>query len=229
MNLPDYYDAMRQKAFRQLSQGRAELDSHLDSEHDDRRGLTLLARPPAAVTARIEALLADFQRLEPEQYYYPATDIHLTILAVISCYAGFRLAQIDPAEYREAVREILRPVRPFTIRFAGLTASPGGIIVQGFPQDKGLNDVRAKVREFFRHSSLPQSVDQRYSIQTAHATVVRFRRPVQNPRALLEMISKYEQYFMGVFEVDTVELVYNDWYQRAANTVLLEKYWLRSE
>lgn len=224
MTLPDYYDAMRTEAVGRLLRGEAELDSQLDSGHDTRRGITLLARPPASVIAALEALMADFRRLEPEQHYYPATDIHLTILSVISCYPGFTLAQISPADYRTSVRQILQSSRPFTITYSGLTASPGGIIAQGFPEDDGLQQLRDNTRQFFRHSALQQSIDQRYSIQTAHSTLIRFRRPLRNPAGVVELIGRYQHRFIGSFEVNTVELVYNDWYQRAANTMLLEKY-----
>ncbi|UOQ51145.1 2'-5' RNA ligase family protein [Hymenobacter cellulosivorans] len=225
MNLPDYYAAMRQAAFLQLGQGQAELDPLLHSAATDtRRGLTLLARPPAAVAAAIEAVLADFRQIEPDQYYYPVSDLHLTVLSIISCYSGFTLDLINPADYQQAVRRIVESAKPFTIRFAGLTASPGAIIVQGFMVDEGLSELRNQVRAFFRHSELQQSIDQRYSIQTAHATVARFTTPLRDPARLMEKIRQYEHCFFGDFEVQDLELVYNDWYQRAGNTVLLEKY-----
>jgi 2'-5' RNA ligase len=224
MNLTAHYDAMRQAAVRKLARGEAELDSLIDSRHDSRRGITLLARPPALITARIEQMLLDFRRAEPAQYYYPASDIHVTILSIISCYEGFTLDLIAPTAYRNAVRSILQSSAPFTISYAGLTASAGSLIVQGFPVGDGLEKLRAATRSFFRSSGLQQSIDQRYSIQTAHSTVMRFRGPLQNPARLLEKLAQYQSYFIGSFEIDTVELVYNDWYQRARNTVLLEKF-----
>jgi 2'-5' RNA ligase len=224
MNLPEQYATMRQAALRQFAQGAAEVDALLGAPHDTRRGLTLLARPPAAVTARLETMLADFRQAEPEQYYYPATDIHLTILSIISCYPGFSLQAINPEEYRRALRGILQAARPFTIRYAGLTASPGGIMVQGFPQDGALASLRQTIREFFQHADLPHSIDQRYRLQTAHSTVIRFKKPLANPVALLEEVSKYQAQDFGSFKIASVELVYNDWYQQAAHTVLLEKY-----
>jgi len=219
---------MRADAERRLALGAAELDPLIDSPLDTRRGITLLARPPAAVTAAIEALLVDFRRLEPAQYYYPAGDMHLTILAIISCYAGFTLAGISPAAYREAVQRILLGCRPFRLTFAGLTASPSGIMVQGFPHDDGLTKLRNAAREHFQSSGLPQSIDQRYSLQTAHSTIIRFRQPLANPERLLAALAKHAQHFIGTFEVDTIELVCNDWYQRARNTVLLQHYSLQA-
>lgn len=223
MNLPEHYTAMREATVRRLLHEGADPDPLLHSPQDTRRGLTLLARPPA-ITAAIEHMLADFRAIEPAQYYYPTSDIHLTILSIISCYPGFTLAQIDPAAYRQALRQITQQARPFRIRYEGLTASPGGIMVQGFPEDDGLENLREATREFFRHSSLQQSIDARYSIHTAHSTVIRFTQPLADAPALVAKLALYQEQYFGTFEVDTVELVYNDWYQRAPNTVLLEKH-----
>lgn len=224
MKLQERYEAMRATALPRLAQGTADVDPLLDSADDQRRGITLLTRPPARITSIIEEMLADFKQAEPQQYYYPDTDIHLTILSIISCYSGFALPMISPAAYQDAVRGILLQVRPFHITYAGLTASAGGIMVQGMPHDQSLEELREATRNFFRHSTLQHSIDQRYSIQTAHSTVIRFKTALANPAALLEKIEKYQRYFIGSFEVNRVELVFNDWYQRARNTVLLEEY-----
>lgn len=224
MSLRAHYDTMRETALHRLAQGDADLDALIDAADDSRRGVTLLARPAAPVISAIEGILADFRLSEPDQYYYPAADIHLTILSIISCYRGFGLEMIDPDEYRAAVRNIVRCFRPFTVAFTGLTASPGGVMVQGLPQGDALAQLRDELRQFFRSAGLQQSIDQRYSIQTAHSTVLRFRAKLRNPGALVEKIRRYKGHFFGSFEVNLLELVYNDWYQRAGNTVLLERY-----
>ncbi|SNR32119.1 2'-5' RNA ligase family protein [Hymenobacter mucosus] len=224
MSLQDHYDAMRTTAFSHFIQGKAELDPLLTSGEDTRRGITLLARPPGHILATIERVLADFQKLDPTQYYYPASDIHLTILSIISCHSGFTLSQADPTAYQDLVRTVLRKARPFTVRYTGLTASPGGIIVQGFLEDDSLEKLRSKIRMAFLSSGLQQSIDQRYTIQTAHSTVVRFIAPLPQPEGLVTALQNYRSVPIGLFEVDALELVYNDWYQRAANTVLLEHY-----
>lgn len=224
MNLSEHYAAMREATMHRLLHEGADPDLRLHSPQDDRRGLTLLARPPAPITAAIETILADFRALEPAQYYYPAADIHLTILSLISCYPGFTLAQIDPAAYQCALRDITRLARPFRIRYEGLTASPGGIMVQGFPEDEGLEELREATRTFFRASGLQQSIDTRYSIHTAHSTVIRFTRPLSDAPMLVARLAQYQEQFIGTFTVDAVELVFNDWYQRARTTVLLGTY-----
>ncbi|GGG43064.1 2'-5' RNA ligase family protein [Hymenobacter glacieicola] len=227
MSLEEHYNAMRTAAMGQLLHDGAALDQLLNApEQDARRGLTLLARPPAGITTRIAAVLADLRRAEPDQYYYPAPDIHLTILSIISCYSGFSLALINSADYRELVGSILRGVGPFRIRYAGLTASAGSIMVQGFPEDDSLEELRNELRVGFRRSGLLQSIDQRYALRTAHSTVVRFTAPLRNPAHLVALLQQEQQTPIGSFEVDTLELVFNDWYQRAANTVPLGQYHL---
>jgi 2'-5' RNA ligase len=172
----------------------------MDSPEAPRRGITLLARQPGRITAVIEEMLDDFRQLEPEQYFYPSSDIHVTILSIISCYSGFTLDLIDPAADQSAVRAILQTNQPFSITYSGLPASAGS----------GLDKLRQATRRYFRASGLQQSIDQRYSLQTAHSTVLRFRKPLQNPARLLNPLAKYQRFFVGSFEVGSVELVYND-------------------
>lgn len=224
MNLAAHYNALRQAALPRLASGAAELDTLLDAPHDTRRGLTVLARPPAAITAAIEELLADFRRIEPAQYYYPAADMHLTILSLISAHAGFLLAASEPAAYAQVVGEALRGLPPFAVRYAGLTAVPGGVLVQGFPQDEGLERLREARRAGFRHAGLAHSIDQRYRLQTAHSTVIRFRRPLASPALLVAALARCQRQAIGTFEVTTVELSVSDWYQRARHTQRLATY-----
>ena len=224
MNLIQHYDAMRRTAIDQLQQHGPSVDPLLDLDQDTRRGITLVARPPDGIAANIAAVLADFHQSEPDQYYYPISDIHLTVLSIISCYPGFALNGIKVEDYQRTASAIARQAAPFDIRFSGLTASPSGVMVQGVPQDEGLNHLRDETRRLFRQSGLQQSIDHRYMLQTAHATVIRFKSGLWNTTAFIQKIEKYKKVDFGGFTVDAMELVYNDWYQRAGNTVLLGKY-----
>ena len=224
MNLQQYYDSMREVAFRHLAQGEAQLDSQLHAVQDNRRGLTLRARLPTLLAAKVEEMLTDFRSIEPEQYYYSATELHLTILSGISCSSGFTLQAIDPEAYRQAVRASLEASCVFAVTYAGITASSGAIILQGTPNDEGLAQLREQIRAFFQQSGLRQSMDERYQLQTAHTTVIRFRSPLRNPTRLIETMKVYQHHFFGSFEVEAIELVYNDWYHRTANTRVLETY-----
>jgi hypothetical protein len=48
--------------------------------------------------------------------------------------------------------------------------------------------IQNNLRANFRNSTLEQSIDKRYTIQTSHATFVRFRKPLHNKNSLLKAI-----------------------------------------
>lgn len=89
-----------------------------------------------------------------------------------------------------------------------------------------MNEIRDDLRTAFKNSDLQQSIDKRYAIQTAHATVIRFRSELIHINALLNLIKKYRDFDFGTFEVKEVELVYNDWYQRERFVKKLHQFYL---
>lgn len=102
----------------------------------------------------------------------------------------------------------------FNIEFRGLTASPSCLMVQGFPENNSLTQIRDSLRVDFKETDLEQSMDKRYAIQTAHSTVFRLKEEIENKESFLDTLEKYRDYYFGTFAVDSLELVFNDWYQR---------------
>lgn len=117
-------------------------------------------------------------------------------------------------DYVALVQKSLEGLHPFEISFKGLTASPSCILLQGFWKDDTLNQIRENLRQQFKSSGLQQSIDQRYTIQTAHSTIVRLRKPLQHKDQWLECVEAYREFDFGAFRVNELELVCNDWYHR---------------
>ena len=214
MSLKEHYNQLYKESITKISSDTYEIDPMLNSDSDDRFGLSLVIRPPIAVKNEIKKFLKELEGIEPNQYYYPNSDIHITVISVISCYSGLKLSDISLPEYIELIDRSFKNIGDFTIRFEGITASPSCIMIQGFIHDSSLNRVRDELRKNFKTSNLEQSMDERYLIQTAHATVFRFREKLEQKETFLKLIAKYRDYNFGMFEVDTIELVYNDWYHR---------------
>lgn len=221
--LQQHYQALWQQSLLRFEQHQFETDPQLKSTDDSRYGITLLARPSEQVKQQIQHHLADLIQLEPAQYYYPASDLHLTVLSLISCYAGFALSQIDTASYVELVKVVIKNTGPLRLHFQGITASPSCVLVQGFFDDQELNQLREKLRLAFQQSPLQHSIDQRYAIQTAHMTVLRFTQPPAEPELFLQKIKALTSVDFGSCLIEELELVGNDWYQRQQNTVLLKR------
>jgi 2'-5' RNA ligase len=224
MNLQEHYTNLWEASLARFKHHDFEYDNLLDAPSDDRYGITLLLRPEAVVKSAIQAFLKSLKAIEPDQYYYQNSDIHVTVMSIISCYTGFRIDQIDPQEYFRVIGQSLAGLEPFQIRFKGITASPSAIMLQGFPENDTLNQLRDRLRENFKNSELQQSLDKRYAIQTAHTTVVRLRKPLADPAPFIEKLKSSRETDFGTTTVSEVELVYNDWYQKQAKVEKLKSF-----
>ena len=121
---------------------------------------------------------------------------------------------ISIPDYVSIIEKSLLGIKDIAINFQGITASSSAIMLQGFTDSDSLNDLRNNLRNHFANSGLEQSIDKRYSIQTAHATVARFRKKIRSTEKLIETLEKYRNFNFGNFKVEKYNLVYNDWYQR---------------
>jgi len=227
MNLIEHYNQLYKTSSETISAGKYGIDSELKNESDSRFGITLLIRPNEEIKGNIQTFINELKKAEPEQYFYPDSDIHITVMSIISCSTAFHLSQISPNEYIEIICRSLVDVDKIKIHYKGVTASPSAIMIQGFPSDDTLNNLRNRLRENFKNSGLQQSIDSRYEIFTAHSTIMRFQDKLHDPKKLMEITEKFRDYDFGEFDVKNIELVYNDWYQRKSTTRILGDFGLR--
>ncbi|WP_073371463.1 2'-5' RNA ligase family protein [Flavobacterium fluvii] len=214
MDLKKHYDILYKESIEKIVADTYHIEHEIDSPSDHRFGLTLLIRPDSQTKNRIQAFLNELKEIDPDQYYYPDSDIHITVLSIISCYDGFDLATISLPDYVAVIEKSLVGIHDLEINFQGITASPSAIMLQGFPNTNSLNDLRNKLRVNFKESGLEESIDKRYAIQTAHSTVARFRKPIENKEKLIAILEKHRDFNFGKVKVESCYLVYNDWYQR---------------
>lgn len=220
----EWYDQSMETGLSSLETGNYTVDPHLLSSDDNRFGISLLIRPDLAIRNNIQEFLHALELIDPNQYYYPVSDIHVTVLSIISCFPGFQLNQIQPADYIGLISNSLNNCSPFTIEFRGVTVSSGAVMIRGHLENDQLNQLREKVRNAFKTSNLLHSIDERYTIFTAHSTVVRYQYPLEHIAAWIHKIREYQNHPFGIHKVDTLELVFNDWYQRAEKVKLLNKF-----
>jgi len=211
MNLPEHYNKLYQDSIQKIKSDTYQIDNLIDSSLDNRFGITLLIRLDKQIRDAIHKFLSDLKMVEPDQYYYPDSDIHVTVMSIISCYDGFELTQINVMDYVEIIKKSIANEKKIQIEFRGITASPSCILIQGFLKDDTLTTIRNNLRTNFRNSNLEQTLDKRYSIQTA----IRFRTSLTQKDKFIKVLDSYRDFNFGTFEVDSLELVYNDWYHSA--------------
>lgn len=224
MDLTQHYNQLYKTSSETILEGNYKLDSQINNKSDSRFGITILIRPNKNITANIKLFLDELRAIEPDQYYYPDSDLHITVMSIISCYEGFTLDKIKIKDYIDIIQQSMIDVAKIKIEFRGVTASPSAIMLQGFPTDESLDNFREKLRENFKKSNLEQSIDSRYTIATAHSTVIRFQEKLQDSVKLMQIVEKFRDYNFGEFNVENLELVYNDWYQREKNTIHLAEF-----
>lgn len=226
MNLETHYNQVHDEAVKILYEGSYQVDHLIDSPSDSRLGITLMIRPNEEIRVKTQEFLLEIKASEPNQYYYPSSDLHVTTLSIISCYEGFELSQIDINQYIELISEELANTQGFQIEFRGAILSRTGILVKGFPSP-ALNQIRDQLRTRFKKSRLQHSIDSRYDIKTAHCTVMRFSNQLQNVEQLINKTEKFQHLSFGTVKVSSLELVHNDWYHKHSKTRSLARINLR--
>ncbi|KFF05454.1 2'-5' RNA ligase family protein [Flavobacterium reichenbachii] len=224
MNLNEHYKELYKKSSEAILSKNYVLDQQINDASDSRFGITLLIRPSEKIKSEINLLLNELKEVDSDQYFYPDSDIHITVLSIISCHEGFDLNQISPHDYIEIICKSLVDIDKIKIAFRGVTASSSAVMIQGFPLDDSIDILRNKLRENFQNTNLKQSIDSRYTISTAHSTIMRFKENLKDPEKLIAVTEKFRDYDFGEFTVENLELVYNDWYQRAENTKVLGEF-----
>lgn len=226
--LRDRYDNMWQNAFPLIQRGEIKIDPVLASNTPDaRRGFTLIVRPNADVTARVTNLLQTLKAIEPDQYFYTAQELHVTILTLCTATVDHEQFTTAQTAYAWAAAEALQNASSFEIEFRGVSASPEAIVIQGFPTDATLETIRESVRSTLHRAGLTIGLDTRYRLITAHMTALRFRAPLQNASRFAELLENNRETDFGRIGVNEIQLVKNDWYMSEPTQELLHSYSLR--
>lgn len=219
MKLLTQYDGLFEKAIPQIEAGTASVDPMLDDPHDDRFGLALIITPSKEVIKKVKVFLSELNAKEPSQYPYPVEQIHVTVLSIVSCIEGFQLGDIQVPKYLATLERSLDGIHSFGIEYKGVTASKSSIMIQGFPKGDTLELLRERLRANFQESGLHQTMDARYKLSTAHATVFRFRKPLDKPQAFADFLRQSRNRDFGCQKVTKLQLVYNDWYHRSEKSI----------
>ena len=220
------YDAIWDASSEALRAGQIDCDPRLAAGPDPRRGLTVIARPDRLLADRFGRLLDRLGAIEPHQYRHPLADMHVTILSLFTVCEDYHGQLARREDYRAAVREAVRGAPAFDIEFRGLTASRGAVLAQGFPRDGALDALRERLRAQLCARGLDAALDARYKLVTAHATLLRFMRPLGDPARFAAALADLRDAPLGTMRVEQVELALNDWYMSSGSLQNIESFGL---
>jgi 2'-5' RNA ligase len=219
------YDRLWSETIERVRSGKIELDPVLEARvPDERRGLTVIARPSPAIRRRVALFLKELRILEPDQYYYTSSEFHLTVLSLFTATFNHAPFFAQAERYISAVDSALKKVAPIRLAFEGVTASADSVMIQGFFEDRALNDLRDALRSQLRVRGLGSELDQRYRLETAHMTVIRFRAPLCDGERLATSLEMARRKSFGATTIRNFDLVKNDWYMSHRATETVKRY-----
>jgi hypothetical protein len=144
---------------------------------DMRYGVAFISRPSPVVIDYIISIQDLLRKLEPDQYYYPPSDLHLTILEVVhnrDPEESSSIAQHIQARIDGIIPKGKDPILDSPI----LVFDAAGCALGLLPFDDTLQEVRANIRE--RLLSINISVAPRYAAETAHISFMRYTSPLKS-------------------------------------------------
>ncbi|MBK8049339.1 MAG: 2'-5' RNA ligase family protein [Anaerolineales bacterium] len=222
--LDQLYQDLWVRAQAAFSRGEAELDPQLlDRSADQRRGMTLIIRPTPEFQQTLAPFMAELANVAPEQHLYHPAELHVTVLSLFTATPDWAPHFRRMDEYIAAVEAALVNVRPFSIDFTGVTASPAAVMIQGFPALE-LDKLRNALRASLQTAGFGDGLDRRYRLVTAHMTVLRFQRSPLKLEPLQTLLEHYRSHPFCVERVATLDLVDNNWYMSRDRVQLLKRY-----
>ena len=222
------YERLWRKSGGLLKSGRIPADPWLrDKAGDDRRGVTLVARPDAGVRKKVAIFSRAATGICPRQYFYKPSELHVTVMAIISGSESWRCEIPRLPACREVLDRVLKNCNPFRVYFRAVTVSPDAVMIQGFPADGTLSRLRDELRDAFGKAGLGGNLDRRYKTVTAHLTVMRFSEPEADWQPLFDFLQANRETNFGETRFQSLQLIWSDWYASAGLVRVLQKYPLK--
>ncbi len=219
------YDRLWREAVPRFKRGEPEIDPHLANRAGDgRRSVTLALRPGPAVQMAVNRFLRHLAVVAPGQYFYRPEELHVTVLAVIPGSEAWREKIRDLPAIQAVIGRILKRRRPFAVSFRGITASPGAVMIQGFPKSQALEEIREELRGILRKNDLGSDIDRRYKVNAAHITAMRFRSAQVDWKAFVGLLKSNRRTDFGETRVRKLQLLWGDWYASTHSVRTIQEY-----
>lgn len=187
--------------------------------NDKRLGLTLLLNlNQGEIIEKLNNIINELRECEPEQYFYPEFDRHVTVLAIEAASEDFVLRDNDIEEYKKIISSVLEKIKQFNITFSGITASRGAVMITGYPDnfsnetsENYLEIIKRLLREKFSEFNikLKEQYDDK-SVSFAHSCFMRFTGKLKNPEKFVELIEKNRTTHFGKLTIKEMKFVLCD-------------------
>ena len=186
----------------------------INAKNDNRMSLVLLIRISPEISEKIEKCISELKNIEPNLYYYPKEDFHITVIDILKGTEG-RTIPKNLNDYIDCIKKCASEIKPFKIELNGLTASDNAIMVKGYYEYE-----LQKFRELLRKSLKEKGLDleERYETISSRVTVMRVPDKFENPKELIKFIEQESMF--GIMNIDSFELSFHNWYDTKKEVLL---------
>jgi 2'-5' RNA ligase len=205
------YDSIYQDNITYIRNGNILVDEYLATGAKDlRRGLSLII-PLSQITESYEAMVEGFRILAPEQYYYPTSNLHITVFDYIAARDAFARSTSIEQTYIRVTDDIVKSLASFAIVFKGIVFSREAGLLKGY-DDGSVTALRERIRKRLKDDGLPNM--ERYQSMSVHSTFMRFTKKIDNAQSFSSELELRREVELGIETVKRIVLVEHDWYNR---------------
>ena len=215
------YDKIYNSYIDSIKIGKIETDKFLSSKNEDkRRGISLII--PVPFNKIIYSSFVDaFRSIETEQYYYPLSDLHITIFTFLSARDTYKINAKLENEFVQITEKALNNINQLLISFSGLTFSKKAGFINGY-DNNALILIRDCIRTEMNKKGL--NIDERYKSETAHVTFMRFKNEISNIDDFYNTIANKRNEIIEDINLSKIELVEHDWYNTESNKRIISTF-----
>jgi len=219
------YDKIYNSYIDSIKKGSIETDKFLSSKiKDKRRGISLII--PVPFNKIIYSSFVDaFRSIETEQYYYPLSDLHITIFTFLSARDTYKINAKLENEFVQITEKALNNINQLLISFSGLTFSKEAGFINGY-DNNALILIRDCIRTEMNKKGL--KIDERYKSETAHVTFMRFKNEISNIDEFYNTIANKKDEIIEEINLSKIELVEHDWYNSESNKRIISTFNIKS-
>jgi 2'-5' RNA ligase len=224
MSSIDLYSAIHDRDIKHLRAGKIKIDNNIiNSQIDHRMGISLII-PILTIKDVYEKVVNDFISIDPNQYYYPFSDLHITVFDFAKGSSSYVFNAFREQQLMQICDELFKDMNLFEINFRGIIFSIEAGMIKGYDSDI-LTSIRNKIRSALQRNNIP--LDERYKSESAHVTFCRFKNTIAKIDPFIELIENMKEYDFGNQFIDNIELVEHDWYNMANKKRIIKTYKLK--
>jgi len=146
---------------------------------DQRYGLNIICRPSEELRWAGVEIQEQMKRAEPDQYYYPEADLHLTLLEICHSCSREELSVIVE-QFGNAIPLLFHSVDDIQLDLPEVIFDSHACALAFLPCDNNLQCCRTAFVEILEESGI--SLRSRYLPNSAHVTLMRYVAPLRSSR-----------------------------------------------